>query len=150
MFKKAYSILEDYGLAEDAVHNAFLRIIKYLPKLYEPNHPKTMWYVIVVAENEAKTIYNREHLIIEPDLLNTNEPEVQNYVEKLDEVQRLKRIIGELPDIYKEVLTLRYFNELTPKEISKALSLPVSSVYKRIERGKILLLKQFNEEYEDD
>ena len=33
MLSKAYSVLRDEGLAEDAVHNAFMRILKNLDKV---------------------------------------------------------------------------------------------------------------------
>ena len=37
MLNRAYEIIKERQLAEDAVHNAFLKIINNLPKIYEPD-----------------------------------------------------------------------------------------------------------------
>ena len=47
MLNKAYEIVKERQLAEDAVHNAFLKIINNLPKIYDADSNETKWYVIV-------------------------------------------------------------------------------------------------------
>lgn len=146
MFKKAYSILKSKELAEDAVHNAFIKIIKYLPKIYNPQDEKTKWYVIVVAENEAKKIYNREHKIVQIEFKDMESNFVlEDIIESIIEVETIKNMIAELPDIYKAPMSLKYYNELSVKEIAAVLSMSTHTVYKRLERGKIILLKLLKE-----
>lgn len=146
MFKKAYSILKSKEFSEDAVHNAFIKIIKYLPKIYEPQDEKTKWYVVVVAENEAKKIYNREHKILQIEL-NDSESKVvlEDYFDDKIQVEQIKRMIEKLSTIYRVPLSLKYYNELSVKEIAAVLSLSTHAVYKRLERGKVLLLKLLKE-----
>ena len=55
MLNRAYDILKDRGLAEDAVHNAFIRILKNLDKISEINCPKTKSFVVVIVENVSIT-----------------------------------------------------------------------------------------------
>ena len=43
LLNRAYEILKERQLSEDAVHNAFLKIINNLPKIYEPDSNSTKW-----------------------------------------------------------------------------------------------------------
>ena len=54
MLSKAYSVLRDEGLAEDAVHNAFMRILKNLDKIDEVKSSRTRGFVLVITANVAK------------------------------------------------------------------------------------------------
>ncbi len=142
MLNRAYDILKNSGLAEDAVHNAFLSILKNLQKIGGVEAKETRGYVMVIAENAAKKIYNKEHKITTVELNDSiadisAEEEVINKVS----VEQLKENIYSLSDIYKNVLILKYYNGLSDKEIAAALGIPVSTVRKRILRGKKLLLK---------
>lgn len=146
MLNRAYDILKNSGLAEDAVHNAFLSILKNLPKIGGVEAKETRGYVMVIAENAAKKIYNKEHKITTVELNDSiadisAEEEVINKVS----VEQLKENIYSLSDIYKNVLILKYYNGLSDKEIAAALGIPVSTVRKRILRGKKLLLKSREE-----
>lgn len=51
----------------------------------------------------------------------------------------LGELIGQLPQKYKELLLLRYFEELKYEEIAERLSLPVGTVKVRLSRAKDLL-----------
>ena len=46
MFRIAYAILHDSALAEDAVSDAFIRIIGKLDRLKAPDSPKTKQYIV--------------------------------------------------------------------------------------------------------
>ena len=59
MFKIAYSILKDNYEAEDAVHEAFLIVIKKFDKISEVNCPQTHAYLIIIVKNLALKIYNK-------------------------------------------------------------------------------------------
>lgn len=150
LLNRAFSILNDNALAEDAVHNAFLNIIKRLPKLYEPDSDSTKWYIFVTVENEAKKIYNKEHEVVLTGLTDcASDFDLDKFLDDKNAVRYAKAQIEKLPDIYRGVLSLYYFNELKPKEIAVALSIKQSTVYKRIKRGKALLLKLIEDEFYD-
>lgn len=53
----AYNILRDDSLAEDAVHNAFLKLIKYLDRIEDVDCHKTKSFVVIVTESVSKDMY---------------------------------------------------------------------------------------------
>ena len=66
------------------------------------------------------------------------EEEVEN-IELQGEIQQQ---ILKLPDKYRSVIVLKYIDELSLKEISEILGLPVNTVKTRIHRGREALRKQ--------
>ena len=120
MLNRAYDILGDRGLAEDAVHNAFLSILKNLDKIDDVCSNRSRAYVLIIAENMAKNMYKKEKRMYEADL-----SELPS---------------AALPEIYSSVMTLKYVYDMTDKQIASSLSLKLYTVQKRLARGKKLLL----------
>ncbi|MGN1138386.1 MAG: RNA polymerase sigma factor [Ruminococcus sp.] len=150
MLNRAYEILRDRPLAEDAVHNAFLKVLKNLEKIDDACSDKTKWYLVIITENEAKKIYNKEHKILQSEFSEVESSfSVDNIVEDKDAVENIKKHIDELSDIYRHPLLLHYYNGMNAKEIATALSISVDTVYKRIQRGTALLLKKVEGDYSD-
>lgn len=66
MLQHAYYILKDISTSEDAVSEAFLRVIKIIEKINELDCLKTRKLMVIIVENISKNIYNqrkREALI---------------------------------------------------------------------------------------
>lgn len=59
MFHVAYDILHNEHDAEDAVHQAFVKIAENIKKIDEPVCPKTHSYVVTIVENKAIDIYRK-------------------------------------------------------------------------------------------
>ena len=142
MLNRAYNILGDFELAEDAVHNAFLRILKNLHKIDEVDDVQTRSFVFIIVDNVAKSMYNKEHrqVVIEYRELESK-LNVQNIIEDRDAVRHILDKINSLPEIYRYVFFLKYFNNFSDKEIANALDISVPTVRKRLLRGKKLLTK---------
>lgn len=137
MANRAYSILNDHGLAEDAVQNAFLKILKNIKCIGEVKSTRTKNFVVIVTENCAKDIYRKEHRVRFVDLDDIDISEnIENEIEAKMTAENIRRLINELPDIYTDVLLLKYFNGLSDKEIASALSVSLATVRKRLLRGK--------------
>ena len=51
MFYTANSILRDPQLAEDAVHQAFLRILDHMQNIGEVECPQTKSFVVIIVRN---------------------------------------------------------------------------------------------------
>ncbi len=152
MLNRAFDILKDKGLAEDAVHNAFMRILKNMDKISQINCPKTKSFVVIIVENVAKTMYNKEHKIITVELEDTipSSEKPETIVENKMEVEIIKKKIDLLPEIYRAVLVLKFYNDLSDKEISKILNISVSAVQKRFYRGRKILLSSMKDGENND
>lgn len=67
--------------------------------------------------------------------------------EPIDE-QELRSALAELPDDFRTVLLMFYFEELTYQEIANALELPIGTVMSRLARAKTHLRRRIH--WEDD
>lgn len=137
MLNRAYEILQDKSLVEDAVQEAFLRIIKNITKINMDNSHKTKGYVVVVLENVAKNMYNKSKKIVtvgfEEDYASAD------FTEELDrknEAEYIAKLIELLPDAYRDVLVLKYINDFSDKEIASALGISNANARKRLERAR--------------
>lgn len=143
MLSCAYSILKDESLSEDAVHEAFLKILNNLSKIDEVDSPRTRGFVIVVTENTAKNIYNKENRakIVELDESIPYNKTTEQAVEQNLTAELIAEKIAELPENYRRALMLRYLNGLSDREIASALGISDSLARKRLERGRKALGK---------
>ena len=55
-------------------------------------------------------------------------------------------VIQSMPDTYRAVLEMRFIEERSTREISKALALTETAVNVRIHRGRTILIKKLREE----
>ena len=53
--------------------------------------------------------------------------------------ENLLLLIGRLPEKYGAVIRMRYYSDMSVKEISEALGITESNIKKRLERGKKML-----------
>lgn len=151
MLKIAFDILKDYDLANDALHNAFLKIANHVSKVDEISCHKTKAYMVIVIENVSKTMYNKrkKQESISLDELDYDVQDDKNLEEDVSNeltVQYVYEKIKLLPDIYKDILTLKYVNDLSDKSIAEILGISNSAVRKRLERARIKLNVLLNKE----
>lgn len=143
MLSCAFSILKEESLSEDAVHEAFLRILSNLGKIGEVESARTRGFVLVITENISKNIYNKQNRIKIVELdenIPFNQTTEQTAEQNLT-AELIAEKIAELPENYKSVLMLKYLNGLNDKEIASVLGISASLARKRLERGRKALGK---------
>lgn len=137
MYYAAFRILQDAHEAEDAVHQAFLRILPGLEKINEKDCHKTRAYLVIITENAAIDIYRkrRKHISLE-DLENM----IPSYPgEEAEEKDAILQAIRKLPVPYAVVLKLRYAHGHSVGEIAAELDISEENVRQRISRAKTRL-----------
>ena len=144
MFRTANSILHDPQLAEDAVQQAFLRILGHMDKITSAECPQTKSFVVIIVRNIAINLYNsrRRHAVLSLDELEDWTPgdlSPAGAVEAQDDYERLAGLIASLPESYRGVLMLKYDNGYSTKEIAQMLELSEENVKKRIQRARTKL-----------
>ena len=152
----ANGILHDNQLAEDACQDAFMKIIDSLHKLDEIYCHKTKRFLVIVVENVSKTLYNKQKKNNKDISLDELDYEIPG--EKLVDEEVLSNIgemeilaqIELLPDIYRDVLFLKYLDGYKDKEISKLLDISGANVRKRLERAKCQLGALLSEEIKEN
>ena len=60
MYYIAYGILKNRAVAEDAVHQAFLRVIDRLEKINEEDCHKTRGYLVIITKHIAIDMYRKQ------------------------------------------------------------------------------------------
>ena len=146
LFIVAKGILRDNALAEDAVHETYIRIMKYLHKIDENSVCRTVNFLIVVCRNVAIDIYKRnintasieeaEYDIDSGDLTTPLDIVITN-----ENIRRIIDSIKLLNPIYRDVMLLKYGSDCSNREISELLHIEETTVRKRLERGRHELLK---------
>lgn len=153
MYKEAYRILKDTQLAEDAVQQAFIKIINSLNKIELEDAVKTRSFLIIICRNIAINMYNRRaRLMANSEYIDLFSDDENNEIWSFDcpssvviSNETLKDVveaIGELPTIYKDVIILEHFHNYSKKEIAKLLNVNYDTVKKRAERGRKLLVEK--------
>lgn len=145
MFVCAKEILKDDGLAEDAVHDAFLKIAKNIGKIFGQDDNKIKRFVVVVAENSAKDIYRKRKRYMEISWEEIEMTYQFPQVSQLDGMSEMEKLILNLPLSYRQVFTLKYSWGYKSKEIAQIMGMTEGSVRQKIFRGKEMLRKCLEE-----
>lgn len=142
----AKDILKDDQLAEDAVHNAFLKLIKYLNNIDDIDCHKTKALIVVTIESVALDMFRkrkRENIV--PDNIIDIKTSYDDIYFGDFETSQISEAISHLNNSYSQVLILRYINDYDEKTIAKVLNISYSAVRKRLQYARNALKKQLEE-----
>ena len=137
MFHVAYEILHNEQDAEDAVHQAFVKIAENIKKIDAPVCPKTHSYVVTIVEHQAIDQYRRLQKHPSVELIE----EIQGTNAHYEGDNDLTKCILKLPARYREMILLRYHHGYTVREIAKMLGLSLPAAIKLDQRAKNKLKK---------
>ena len=153
MLHIAMQILKDYQLAEDAVQEAFLRLVKNFSKIGQINCPRTRLFTVIIVRNISLTMLaerKKETVLESPDAVIPIEYDLEEDVLERIAYEEVLNAIRELPVLYRDVLYLQCVEEYKLTEISKLLGIEAETVKKRAQRGRKKLLEQLTKEHEND
>lgn len=140
MFYVAKSILGNDVDAEDAVHEAFLAILKHLYKFSKIECPETRSYFVTIVENKAIDHirkYRHESVIYEDALNGIQIPMPGDH--------GLADAIASLVPQYRQIIIWRYVNGYSVREIAEMLDKSLPNVEKLLWRAKKKLELQLRE-----
>ena len=152
LFRAGLRWCSDSALTEDCIQLVFLDLWKYKMSISEINSFEA-YLMGSLKKRIAKELSRKENKNIqigqvsEDKLLSTNSYEEIFIQQETDESQKinLKAAMNQLTPRQKEILTLRYFEEESFKNISIKTGLQVDSIYKTLHEAirklKIILVK---------
>lgn len=148
MWYAANDILHDRFLAEDAVHDAFLGIARNFSKI-RSFEPKTIRaYVITSARNAALMIARKNKTDSTVDiesLYGIRDTKADEDINRIETLDFAVSVINRLPELYREVMYLRFVLELSDKEIALQLGRSQNTVCQQISRGRKMFIEIMSE-----
>lgn len=150
MFQMAYSVLHNTSDAEDAVHNAFLGIVKNVTVLLQASEDKGKCYCIKAAKNAALNILRKrksqaEDVCIDDMYDIADEHAFEDMIDKVS-YEEILSAIKSLDDIYRDTFYMHYVMDMSVKQIAITLDRKVSTVKQQLVRGKKQLMAMLSEE----
>lgn len=148
LFYVAFEILKDYHEAEDVVQTTILKLSDHLDKISNITDNSSKAFVVMIARNNAKNIYNRlKSREIKPieeyenTLIDETYISPEQHILRLDNSNWVAKQLELIKAEYADILTLRYTYDLSNKEISDMIEISEVNVRKRLSRAKKALHK---------
>jgi len=144
IYRLALHMLGSAQDADDAVQEVFLRLFRWEKDFESPEHLRR--WLLRVAVNHCKDVlkspWRRRRLSLEE----LPEPPVFDSFEEGE----LYEAVMALPEKYRTVLDLFYYEDLSVKEIAGLLHVKGSAVTTRLDRARKKLKKQLGEVWQDE
>ncbi len=134
MFKTARQILDSQEDCEDVVQISCAYLIDHFDKFTSYNTQQVVSYLMLLIRNRAKDMRDRQK--------KTSYEDIEQYAEIMSEQAKkqvnpiLEAAFAQLPERYREALTLRYYNELSIKDIAGLLQISEDAAKKLLQRSR--------------
>ncbi|HUY81772.1 MAG TPA: RNA polymerase sigma factor [Acidobacteriaceae bacterium] len=141
LYRVAYSVVRNSAEAEDAVQEAFLRVLKHRDKLHEIRDVRVWlvritWNVVLDRKRRSKTRPESDDIADFARVLTSADRRADEEVISSQEQARILAMIDRLPGKEREALLLSAVEELSTAEIADVLKTTESSVRSRIFRAR--------------
>lgn len=138
MYGLAYSILKNPSLSEDAVQDAFIKMIANMEKSKNIDAEKLFCLLLTITKTTALDALRKQKY--------RNHVSYEEFQETLIDCtnatreNRILDMIYQLPQKYAIVLLLKYCGGYSNREIANYLNIKETTVRSRIKRAKIILM----------
>ncbi|MFH1864641.1 MAG: sigma-70 family RNA polymerase sigma factor [Candidatus Eisenbacteria bacterium] len=145
LFNVMYGLTGDYHDALDLTEEAFIRAMKAYPRFRGDSDPFTWLYRIALnvlkkryRKNARRAELWQEHQEREPAQVSETRTAEHSVLQE-ERAHLVRQAIAQLPVAFREVITLRYIDEMSYEEIAESAGCSMGTVKSRISRGKALL-----------
>lgn len=144
VFSIAFRVTGNRGAAEEVAQDTFLNLFSALPKLQSDDHILFWLRRVTVhrAEDYIRRRSRRPEYQAEEWQEGTDEAGRASLKEADPVGTRLDQILGSLPEAFREVIVLRYQEDMEPHEIAELLGQPLSAVKSNLQRGLELMRRK--------
>ena len=144
LYTVAFNMCKNAQDAEDVVQDTFIQYLSH-KKAFESDEHIRAW-LIRVAINKAKNKNNA--------FFRRNSLPLEDYIGTLtfesEESSELFETVMKLPEKYRIVIHLFYYEDYSVNEIADILKVTTSNVKVRLSRGRMSLRNTLKEAWEDD
>lgn len=142
LMRYAVKITKNQEMAEDALHNAFISILQKKEKYLNLDYITFRKSAIIIVRNKCIDILRKQRPYsdvtiedLEIFLLSDEKP-IDEQVIFLSEYERICKYIRSIDEISKQVLLMKYMENMSYKEIGKQLGMTPKHVDTKIMRAK--------------
>ena len=134
-------MVTDREEANDLAQDVFIKIYKNLDKYY-PEYKFSTWVIRIATNHVIDYRRKKKQETVPIDevefSLSAEESPEAAYIRR-EQKEELKKVVGDLPDMYKIPIVLYHEQGLSYQEISEIINEPLSKVKNRIFRGRRML-----------
>jgi RNA polymerase sigma-70 factor, ECF subfamily len=137
----AYALLHDPHAAEDAVHDAFLKVWRAAAS-FQPARGSLRAWLLTIVRNAAIDHLRTRRVVTRPDLTLErddaqagSDSDVASTVEAVTDARRLHAALSTLPPAQRHAVELAFFAGMTHGEIALETGLPLGTVKGRVRLG---------------
>jgi RNA polymerase sigma-70 factor (ECF subfamily) len=156
LFRHAALRLSDRERAIDVVHDTYTKVWSYVRQGHHIDSFRPFLYKVlnnlIIDEYRKRSESSLDALleqegVDEGSFDELSESSVESLAATIDGKQAFT-LVADLPDLYREVLVLRFVDELGPKEIAALIETTENVVSVRLHRGLKLLRERIHQEEE--
>ena len=150
----AWRKVGDFHIAEEITQDTFLQVYKNLAQLKNPNQ-FAGWIYVIANRLCLKWLEKNKFVMQSLDDTPVEEIEKSSYTHHVSDQRQteitehrhelVKRLLTQLPESERTVVSLHYLGEMTAKEIGKFLGVSVNTIKSRLRRGRKRLQEQQEE-----
>lgn len=144
IFGAAFNVCQNQADADDVVQDTFIKYHSWKKEFSDEEHIKA--WLLKVAINRARDIRT--------SFWRKNKVTWEDYMEDLifekPEDEHIFEAVMKLPQKYRTVIHLYYFEEYSITEITEILHSRVGTVKSQLSRGRLLLKQMLKEEWDYD
>jgi RNA polymerase sigma-70 factor (ECF subfamily) len=134
----ARRILIRQDLAEEAVHDAFVRIWNGA-RGFDPQRGSAIGWLYTIVRNCALTIYRGEHRYDHDDPNDIQSVVPDDSISRLPETSALRRCLERIERPRRDVVVLAYVHGMSHGEMAGRLKVPLGTIKSWVRRGLISL-----------
>ena len=131
--------------AQDLTQEVFLRVFRRIEDYRD--YGKFENYLYVVAGNLCKDHYKRRKMLTLEEI--EQQVEEQGFI-RTEQAIGVQQALNQLPSLEREIVYLRYYQELKIKDIAKIVNLTISTTTYHLKQGQKKMADYLKEEKEDD
>jgi len=149
LYRVAFSVLRNSADAEDAVQEAFMRVLRHREDLDEVRDRRVwliriVWNIVLDRKRRAKTRPETDDVQELARVLPAGGLSADERAMAAQHHAHVLKCVEQLPAKEREVLTLSAFEELSSVEIAEVLNITESSVRSRLFRARNLMAGLLN------
>jgi RNA polymerase sigma-70 factor (ECF subfamily) len=142
LWNTALKICRNRSDAEDLTMRTFEQAFRKFD-LYDESRPPFPWLCGIMANIYRMDMRGKARNAIdffaEPPEMPDTVPEVPEAVAAMADARAVHEALARLPEQYRVLVVLRYFDDLTVPEIAAELALPEGTVKRRLHEARMLL-----------